>query len=88
MEQGLPVLTLAGSDGADKVGAWAATSMDAYFGQLFTWVRNATARQYAGAALKARFHASLDVSCPQAQEGLTHACHMAIESFNVRAGGR
>jgi len=84
MEQGLPVLTLAGGDGGDKVGAWAVTSMDAYFDRLSAWVRDAAARRQAGFALKAQFHASLDVSCMRAQEGLMQACHRAAESFKSR----
>jgi glycosyltransferase involved in cell wall biosynthesis len=84
MEQGLPVLTLAGGDGGDKVRDWAVTSMDAYFDRLSVWVRDAAARQQAGIALKAQFDASLDVSCTRAQEGLMQACHWATESFESR----
>src|SRR6185369_6131598 len=86
MEQGLAVLTLAGGDGGDKAGAWAAASMDAYFDRLSAWVRDAAGRQQAGAALKAQFHASLDVSCARAQQGLMQACHSAVESFQSRMG--
>jgi hypothetical protein len=86
MEQGLAVLTMAGADGGDKVGAWAVATEEAYFEQLSTWVCNAAARQQAGAALKAQFHARLDVSSTPAQDGLMQACHAAIASFNQRTG--
>ena len=86
MEQGLAVLTMAGADGGDKVGALAVATEEAYFEQLSTWVCNAAARQQAGAALKAQFHARLDVSSTPAQDGLMQACHAAIASFNQRTG--
>lgn len=84
MEQGLAVLTLAGSDGGDKVGTWAASSMDAYFAQLSNWVGEAATRQQVGQALHARFHERLDVSGTPAQDKLMQACQAAIASFNAR----
>ena len=87
MEQGLAVLSLANSDGGDKLGRWAAASVDAYFDQLSTWVGDSTLRQQVGAALKARFDERLDVSSTQAQDGLIDACRAAMVSFNLRTGG-
>jgi glycosyltransferase involved in cell wall biosynthesis len=84
MEQGLPVLTLTGSDGADKVGPWAVASLNAYFAQLANWVGDAAARQRAGAALKARFFERLDVSSAAAQDKLLQACDSAVAAFNLR----
>lgn len=87
MEQGLAVLSLAGSDGGDKLGPWAAASVDAYFDQLSDWVGNSTLRQQVGIALKARFDERLDVSSTNAQNGLIEACRAAMASFNLRTGG-
>lgn len=87
MEQGLAVLSLANSDGGDKLGRWAAASVDAYFDQLSDWVGNSTLRQQVGIALKARFDERLDVSSTQAQDGLIEACRAAMASFNLRTGG-
>lgn len=84
MEQGLPVLVLADTDGGDKVGAWASASMEAYFDQLARWVRDPVARRQAGDELQARFHARLDISTAPAQHGLMQACHAAISSFKQR----
>ena len=87
MEQGLAVLSLAGSDGGDKLGPWAAASVDTYFDQLSDWVGNSTLRQQVGIALKARFDERLDVSSTNAQNGLIEACRAAMASFNLRTGG-
>ena len=86
MEQGLAVLSLANSDGGDKLGRWAAASVDAYFDQLSDWVGDSTLRQQVGAALKARFDERLDVSSTQAQNGLIDACRAAMAAFNLRTG--
>ena len=88
MEQGLAVLTMDGCDGGDKVGVWAAASLDSYFERLATWTANDTERQQVGAALKGQFHARLDISSTQAQDGLLQACQSAIESFKQRTGHR
>ncbi|MBC7648868.1 MAG: hypothetical protein H7197_07120 [Vitreoscilla sp.] len=87
MEQGLAVLSLANSDGGDKLGRWAAASVDAYFDQLSTWVGDSTLRQQVGIALKARFDERLDVSSIQAQDGLIAACRAAMAAFNLRTEG-
>ncbi len=84
MEQGLPVLTMSGGDGSDKVRSLAVTSMDAYFDLLEVWVSDAPQRQQAGQQLKHEFHARLDISSAQASDGLQQACRAAIASFNLR----
>jgi hypothetical protein len=84
MEQGLPVLTLAGSDGADKVGVLAAGSMAAWFDQLAVWVSDHPVRREAGARLKDSFHQRLDISSTSARDHLRHACGAAMASFNTR----
>lgn len=84
MEQGLPVATLAGSDGGDKVGGYAVDSSEAYFALLCAWVEDSLARTEAGKALKARFHERLDFSCEAAATGLMQACDLAIDSFQQR----
>jgi len=88
MEQNLPVLTLRGADGGDKVGAWALESFNAYFTQLSQWVSDPTERRRVGAELKSVFHSRLDISSAQAQQGLLQACHSAIASFNKRTENR
>jgi glycosyltransferase involved in cell wall biosynthesis len=84
MEQGLPVLTLANNDGADKVGAWAQDTPADYFAQLTTWVTDAAARQQAGLAQQALFHSRLNVASVNAREGLMQAGELAIERFKQR----
>jgi hypothetical protein len=84
MEQGLPVVSFAGSDGGDKVGAWAVSSMSHYFDQLTHWVTNASAREQAGDTLKESFHTRLDVSSAWSLEAFMQACQSAIQLFNQR----
>lgn len=84
MEQGLPVASFVGGDGGDKLGELAVDSRDAYFSQLDAWVRYPEVRKQVGEALKASFHARLDMSGEQATAGLMQACYLAAESFNRR----
>jgi len=84
MEQGLPVLTFANSDGGDKVGAYAVGANEEYFAKLETWVTTPAVRKQAGDALKKLFHERLDFSGEQSAAGLRQACQNAIESFNQR----
>lgn len=84
MEQGLPVASYGGSDGGDKVGAWAATSDEQYFQQLGAWVADPAARRQVGDAMREQFAARLDLSGEAAAAGLMQACQMAIEAFNQR----
>lgn len=84
MEQGMAVATFSNSDGGDKVGGFALDSAEAYFAQLSAWVSDPVARQEAGGAMKARFHARLDVSSEAAAQGLMQACQLAMSFFNQR----
>lgn len=84
MEQGLPVVTFARSDGGDKVGEYAVDSSEAYFALLRGWVEDQGARQHVGDVLKARFHERLDFSSEAAAKGLMQACHLAMKSFQQR----
>jgi hypothetical protein len=86
MEQALPVVAFAGTDGGDKAGPWAVSTMDAYMNRLSTWVNDGAARREDGETLRVQFHARLDISTQQAQTGLIEGCHTAIESFNQRMG--
>jgi len=84
MEQGLPVASFAGSDGGDKVGAWAAACDDDYFKQLAAWVTDPAARRQAGDAMREQFRTRLDLSGEAAAAGLMQACRLAIELFDRR----
>jgi glycosyltransferase involved in cell wall biosynthesis len=84
MEKGLPVVSFAGSDGGDKVGEWAVSSMCHYFDLLTNWVLDATAREQTGNALKDLFHSRLDISSERALDSFMLACQSAITSFNQR----
>lgn len=86
MEQGLASMTLADSDGGDKVGHFAVRDEAGYFAQLEYWLDQPQARHAAGAALKALFDERLDFSGPVAGGKLLQAYHLAIESFAQRAG--
>lgn len=84
MEQALPVLTMADSDGGDKVGSWAVHSMESFWARLCVWGLDPVARQEAGAQLQARFHERLDFSAKAAATGLVNACVVAMERFEQR----
>jgi len=84
MEQGLPVVSFAGSDGGDKVGTWAVSSMSHYFDQLTHWVMNTLARKQAGNKLKESFHDRLDISSDSSLKAFMQACQSAIQLFNQR----
>jgi hypothetical protein len=84
MEQGLPVVAFAGTDGGDKVGPLAVSTIDACTDRLSAWVKDGEARREVGEALRVQFHDRLDISSQQAQTGLIRACHSAIESFIQR----
>ncbi len=84
MALGLPVLTMSGSDAADKVRSMAATSLEDYFERLAVWVNNASVRRQAGEQLKREFGARLDVSSDSAQNGFLQACEAALSSFSLR----
>lgn len=84
MQLGLPVLSMAHSDGGDKVGPLALTSEDAYRRRLREWVADGAARREAGAGLRRRFEDELDISCPAAAAALADACRLARDCFEHR----
>jgi hypothetical protein len=84
MELAVPVLSLAGSDGGDKLGTLAAPSPAAFWTQLKQWVDDPQVRREAGEALKQRFRSELDLSSPEASQGLLEACRAAQRCFERR----
>lgn len=87
MDLGLPVLSLRGSDGGDKVGDMAADDTDVYMQRLAEWAADAGLRQQAGAELQRRFRDELDISRPEASQRLIQACLDAIACFERRQTG-
>ena len=81
MQLGVPVVSMAGSDGGDKVGPLALRSADGYRRRLREWVADGAARREAGAALRRRFHEELDISTPAAARRLADACREARGLF-------
>lgn len=61
MAEGLPVTSLSGSDGADKVGEWALPDIDAYMKRLATLTTDPLLRKETGEALQARFSERFDL---------------------------
>ena len=87
MSLGLPVLSMSGSDGGDKVGDMAVDDTNVYMQRLAEWVASAGLRQQTGAALQCRFRDELDISRPEASHRLIQACHEAIACFERRQTG-
>lgn len=77
MEQGLAVAALAGNDGGDKLGPFAAPDDTHYFAALSEWVKNPSARASMGAEMKHRFADRLDISSAAARNGLATALTQA-----------
>lgn len=82
MAAGLPVLSFDGSDGGDKVGAYAVRDSDNYFATLRVWLDDRGARIERGAAMRALYRATLDLT--QAGPGLMEACAAALAHFQRR----
>lgn len=82
MAQGLPVLTLGGSDGGAKVGALAAAGLDDYFARLDAYLDDAALRARDGAALRLRFEQSLDLE--RAGPALLAAAELARRRYQAR----
>ncbi len=61
MAEGLPVTSLCGSDGGDKVGELALPNIDAYMERLAALTGNPALRAEAGALLRARFAERFDL---------------------------
>ncbi len=84
MELGVPVVSMAGGDGGDKIGALAVQSAGAYRQRLSEWVADTAKRTQAGEHLKAKFRDELDISSPAAARRLADACHQAQQCFGRR----
>lgn len=84
MASGVPVVSMAQSDGGDKIGSLAVQSADDYRRRMVEWVTDRSGRAQAGAHLKAKFRAELDLSSPAAAQGLVQACHLARQCFEQR----
>jgi hypothetical protein len=84
MDLGLPVVSLAGSDGGDKVGELAVATPEAFRELLQLWVGDAALRREAGGRLQARFRSRLDLSGPEAARGLLQGCELAKRCFERR----
>jgi hypothetical protein len=83
MSLGLPVLSLAGSDGGDKLGEEAMQDEDAYFAQLHAWLADPGLRRAAGARQRQRFDSALDLE--QAGASLLGACELARQRYRLRS---
>lgn len=83
MSLGVPVLSLAGSDGGDKLGEYALDGMDAYFAQLQAWMAAPGLRRGAGASQRARFDSALDLE--QSETSLLGACELARQRYQLRS---
>lgn len=79
MAEGLPVVTLAGSDGGDKVGELALPDIDAYFGRLDELCRDRAQRVAMGEALQRRFAERYDLAAsgPALVAALRRAAELA-----------
>ena len=84
MGVGLPVLSLADSDGGNKLGAQAAANLDDYWHQLKTLLSEASTRDSLGKALKERFFRLYDLR--QAGPDLITALEEARRHFWQRNG--
>lgn len=82
MSLGLPVASLAHSDGGDKLGGMAAPDEDAYFTQLEQWIVDPAARAAAGASLRRHFDSAIDLA--QSGPSLLAACELARQRFLQR----
>jgi glycosyltransferase involved in cell wall biosynthesis len=84
MEAGVPVVSLAGGDGGDKIGSLAIQNTGDYRRRLAEWVGDSVSRAQAGAHLKAKFREELDLSSPAAARALVQACEEAGQCFARR----
>ncbi len=85
MAEGLPVVSLTGSDGGDKAGEQALTGHDAYVERLAALIEDPAMRRDLGAAMRRRFDErfDLDASGP----ALLAACRQAAELSRERLTG-
>ena len=87
MEQGVPVVTHAGTDGGDKLSGMSHTGDEAYFAQLESWIGEPGKRRAAGQEQRRHFLANHDISSELAAAGLRQALESALESFAQRSNG-
>lgn len=76
MAEGLPVTSLSGSDGGDKVGEWALPDTDAYLERLAALTLDPSLRKATGNALRARFGECFDLEA--SGPPLLAAFHQAV----------
>lgn len=82
MSLGLPVASLANSDGGDKLGSAAAPDEAAYFARLEWWITDPAARVAAGSRLRQHFAQALDLAA--SGPSLLAACELARQRFLQR----
>lgn len=82
MSLGLPVVSMADSDGGDKLGSAAMLNEDAYFAQLQQWIADRPARVAAGKALRQYFSQTIDLA--HSGPSLLAACEQARQRFMLR----
>ena len=82
MAVGLPAVSLARSDGGDKLGSGAAADMAEYFDQLERLIDSATLRQQKGLEQQRRYHDALDIS--NAGPALSAEIQAAMQRYKAR----
>ena len=82
MAEGIAVVSLAGSDGGDKVGELALPGMDAYLERLCALTANPGLRQETGQALRRRFDERYDLEA--SGPALVAACRQAADLARAR----
>ena len=84
MAEGLPVSSLCGSDGGDKVGDLAFNDLGSYLHGLDELTANKSARATMGAALQHRFRERFDLenSGPSLMAALREAARLAEQRFS------
>ena len=84
MSLGVPVLSLAGSDGGDKVGDHAVVTIAQYMNRFDEWIDHPDRRRAAGQAMRVRFDEVLDLSTSRAASRLLQACQRAVRLYQIR----
>lgn len=82
MSLGIPTLALADSDGGDKAGGHAVTSLDDYFTQLDALAGDAALRQERGQRMRTYFDSTLDLAA--SGPSLLAACQTAMRRHRLR----
>lgn len=84
MQRGVPVVSMADSDGGDKIAPQAVDSAQAYRARLHHWITDPAARREEGKRLQAKFREELDISGPTAAARLVDACRLAQRTYRER----